>query len=130
MEQRQLTIAVIDDDDSVRVALQELLRAAGVRALGFSSGEEFLELAGGSSADCLIVDVNLPGMSGVALVRALRDTGVASPVVLISARDDARTLALVRATAAPFLRKPFGDDELLAGIARAMAGASGDQSPR
>jgi len=70
------------------------------------------------------VDVNLPGMSGVALVRALNAARRRIPTVLISARDDPTTRALVSTSApVPFLRKPFGDDELLAAIAEAVEGA-------
>jgi FixJ family two-component response regulator len=120
---RGLTIAVIDDDEGVRTTLRQLLRAVGFRAVTFGSAEEFLAEADPVDAACLIVDINLPGMNGAALVHALRDAGRQLPSVLISARDDARTLALVRSCSpSPFLRKPFSDDELLAAIERAVDG--------
>ncbi|HKG94668.1 MAG TPA: response regulator [Gemmatimonadaceae bacterium] len=106
-------IAIVDDDDSVRDALRQLLRAAEYDALTFASAEEFLASPRRAEADCLIVDVNLPGMSGVALVRALADAGDRTPAVLITARDDPATIELLRrAGPVPRLRKPFGDAEL------------------
>jgi FixJ family two-component response regulator len=115
------TIAVIDDDDSVRYALKQLLRAAGYDALAFSSAEELLESPDRERIDCLIADINLPGMSGVALVRALATTGRAIPAMLITARDDATTLQLIRrASKVPHLRKPFSDEELFAAISRLL----------
>jgi len=106
-------IAIVDDDDSVRDALRQLLRAAEYDALTFASAEELLASPRRAEADCLIVDVNLPGMSGVALVRALADAGDRTPAVLITARDDPATIELLRrAGPVPRLRKPFGDAEL------------------
>jgi FixJ family two-component response regulator len=116
-------IAVVDDDDSVRESLRQLLRAADFDALTFASAEAYLSQRPTDRVDCLIVDVNLPGMSGVGLVHALAATGNTTPVVLITARDDAATLELVRrAGRIPLLRKPFRDDELFDAIARALSG--------
>ena len=115
-------IAVIDDDDSVRHSLHQLLRAADFDALTFASAEEFLSSGDGKRADCLIVDVNLPGMSGVALVRTLMAAGSTTPVVLITARDDPATLEAIRHTGrVPHLHKPFSDEDLFAAISRALA---------
>jgi len=114
------TIAVIEDDAGVRTALRQLLRAAGFVALTFKSAEEFLEAYRGQEVDCVVADVNLPGMSGVALLKALAAAEVALPAVLITARDDPATLELIRQAApAPHLRKPFSDDELFDAIDRA-----------
>jgi len=114
-------IAIVDDDDSVRDALRQLLRAAEYDALTFASAEEFLASPRRAEADCLIVDVNLPGMSGVALVRALADAGDRTPAVLITARDDPATIELLRrAGPVPRLRKPFGDAELFDVITRLL----------
>jgi FixJ family two-component response regulator len=111
------TIAIVDDDDSIRHALRNLLRAAEFDVLAFGSAEEFLRALDGERVDCLIADINLPGMSGVALVEALTTAGRAIPTVLITARDDATTLELIRrAGHMPHLRKPFGEEELFAAI--------------
>ena len=121
MTSRTLTIAVIDDDASIRAALRQLLRMASFRGLTFSSAEEYLAFDEQLAVACLVVDVNLPGMNGVALVHALRAAGTRTPVVFISARDDRQTLALLRTIGeAPFLRKPFSDVDLLSAIAWAV----------
>jgi FixJ family two-component response regulator len=117
------TIAVVEDDDGVRIALQQLLRSAEFGALTFGSAEELLELSDGTHVDCLVADVNLPGMSGVALLRALAARGQALPAVLITGRDDPGTTELLRqAGPVPTLRKPFGDEALFDAIRAAMWG--------
>jgi FixJ family two-component response regulator len=115
------TIAVVDDDENVRSALQELLRAAKFEALAFASAEALLDSPAGARIDCLIADVNLPGMSGVALVHALEGAGRALPTVLISALDDKYPIGLKgRAGTIPRLRKPFSDDELFTAVAQVL----------
>jgi FixJ family two-component response regulator len=115
------SIAVVDDDDSVRSGLRQLLRAAEFDVLTFASAEEFLASSARETAGCLIVDINLPGMSGVGLVQELAAAGVHVPAVLITARDDAATLELIRrAGPVPHLRKPFSGGELFDAIDRAM----------
>ena len=123
MATESVTIAVVEDDDGVRTALRQLLRAADFEALTFASAEEFLASSRGASVDCLIADINLPGMSGVALLKALAVNGPVPPAVLITARDDPTTLELIR-QAAPVrhLRKPFNDDELFDAIRHARVG--------
>ena len=122
MKKTSRTIAVVDDDKSVRHALRQLLRAAEYDALTFESAEEFLASADRARVDCLIADINLLGMSGLALVQALEAEGDAIPTVLITARDDAATLGLIRrAKGVPHLRKPFSEDELFATIARLLS---------
>jgi FixJ family two-component response regulator len=115
------TVAVVDDDESVRQSLRQLLRAADFQALTFASAEEYLAKRGAEPVDCLIVDVNLPGMSGVALVQTLATMGDTTPAVLITARDDPGTLDLIgRAGSIPHLRKPFNDEQLFKAIARVL----------
>lgn len=103
-------IAVIDDDPSVREALRELLRSARYQARTFPSAEAFLAVVAAEHFACLVADVHLPGMSGVALVHELVKSGRTVPTLLITARDDARTRELVNtAGAVPHLNKPFSD---------------------
>ena len=117
MTNTPLTIAVVDDDESIRHALANLLRAAEFRVLAFASAEDFLAAVDGQAIGCLIADINLPGISGVALTETLVASGRPIPTVLITARDDAVTLALLRRTDhVPNLRKPFSDEELFAAI--------------
>ena len=122
MNKTSATIAVVDDDESVRYALQQLLRAAEYDALTFASAEEFLASPDRDRVDCLIADINLLGMSGVALVQTLQAHGDDVPAVLITARDDPATLGLIRrASGVPHLRKPFSEDELFATISRLLS---------
>lgn len=122
MTPARLCIAVIDDDDGVRAAVSDLLRAANFHARGFASAEAFLARVPPDRFDCLVVDVNLPGMTGVALLNALARLGSPQPAVLITGRHDPGTLDLLgRAASVPQLRKPFGDPELFDALRRAMS---------
>ena len=122
MAQVQATIAVVEDDPGVRTALQQLLRSAAFEALTFGSAEEFLRSGVQKRVDCLIADINLPGISGVALLKRLASNGAALPAVLITGRDDPATLQLIRqAGPVPRLRKPFSDDELFGAIRTALS---------
>ena len=124
MTPARLRIAVIDDDAGIRAAMADLLQAADFTALTFASAEEFLERGRQERFDCLVADINLPGMTGVALVQTLGAMGRLLPAVLITGRDDPATLDLIRrAGSVPHLRKPFGDDELFDAMRRAMAAA-------
>jgi FixJ family two-component response regulator len=122
MNTRRATIAVVEDDTGVRTALEQLLRSAGFNALTFESAEEFLEGDSSDSVDCLIADVNLPGISGVALVQTLVEEGAKLPVVIMTGRDDPTTGELIRqAGKVPCLRKPFSDDDLFDAIRSVLA---------
>ena len=119
VEAVEACIAVVDDDDGVREALGQLLRSAGYRASTFESAESFLRCPDVLAYHCLVADVNLPGLSGVALVQALIAAGTRLPTVLITARDDIATLALThQLSAVPHLHKPFSDNDLLDAIER------------
>ena len=122
MPNTPVTVAIVDDDDSIRHALGNLLRAAEFNVLCFASAEEFLDDLDGARIGCLIADVNLPGMSGVALLDALDAGGRAMPAILITARDDATTLSLIRrAGHVPRLRKPFSDEDLFDAIYQVLS---------
>ena len=121
------TIAVVEDDAGVRTALRQLLRAADFDALTFESAEEFLRAWRRDAVDCLVADVNLPGMNGVALLRELAAAGARLPAVLMTARDDPATIELIRRAApVPHLRKPFSDDAFFDAIARALRARDAD----
>jgi FixJ family two-component response regulator len=121
MSTTPVTIAIVDDDDGLRHALGNLLLAAEFDVLAFGSAEDFLGALDGRPIGCLIADVNLPGMSGVALTEALAAAGHAIPAVLITARDDGTTRSLIgRAGRVPHLRKPFSDDELFSAIRQVL----------
>lgn len=122
------TVMIIEDDPSVRRALQMQLSVEGFDVRGFSSAEEFL--AGNSAYlnGCLLVDIYMPGMSGIALWRHLVAAGHPMPMVLMSGRDDSNTRRLVRkATGVPCLFKPFDQSALLRAIRKAVRGQPGDR---
>ena len=114
-------VSVVDDDASLRAALKGLLRSVGLRVQVFASAEEFL--ASGRIADtaCLVLDVRMPGLSGLELQAQLIVSGHAIPIIFISAHgeEDTRRQA-IEAGALDFLQKPFSDDALLNAIARVI----------
>jgi FixJ family two-component response regulator len=113
-------VAVIDDDPSIRTALDRQLRAAGFRCELFSSAEDFLAIASELHADCIVSDINLGGISGLEL--ALHHTVVKLnlPVVLITAQRDALLDEPARVIAAALLHKPIPPGELLEAIVDAV----------
>ncbi len=119
---QRATIAIVEDDAGVRTALVQLLRSAGFKARPFGTAEEFLEAHPSEGVDCLIADVNLPGMSGVALVQTLASGGNGPPAVIMTGRDDPYTIELVKQVApVRCLRKPFSDNDLFDAIRFALA---------
>jgi FixJ family two-component response regulator len=124
MAEPRTTIAVVEDDLAVRIALQQLLRSAAFDTLTFASAEDFLSAGAMERADVLIADVNLPGISGVALVQRLVASGSSLPAILMTGRDDPATRHLIRqAGAVPRLRKPFSDHDLFGAIRTALSAA-------
>ena len=108
-------VAVVDDDISVRESLESLIRSVGLEVRVFASAEEFLNSVHPRKADCLILDVRLPGMSGIELHRHLLARSCQVPVIFITAHgsdDRARAEAASDWTVA-YLTKPFSEDELL-----------------
>jgi len=115
-------VAVVDDDISVRESLSSLIRSVGMDVRVFASAEEFLNAAHPRKADCLVLDVRLPGMSGVELHHHLLARDRKVPVIFITAHasdDRARSEARSDWTVA-YLTKPFGEDELLDAVHAAM----------
>ena len=114
-------IAIIDDDNSLRNSLDNLLRSVGFRTQGFSSAEGFLSSNHIPDTTCLILDVRMPGMNGLELQRQLGAANWPIPIIFITAHadDDARAQALA-AGAVDFLYKPFHEEELLNAIDTAL----------
>ncbi len=121
-------ISVVDDDKSVREAIYDLMDCMGLRTEVFSSAEHFLNSGSLRDTTCLIVDVRMPGMSGLELQSNLNAAGFRIPIIFISAHDDgeAESRAL-GAGAIDFLKKPFSEDALLRAI-RASLDIEGDVS--
>ena len=114
-------IAVVDDDASVRRALQRLLRAAGFAVETFATAREFLDSARWAQTACLVLDIHLPGMSGLELQEHLAVSGAPIPIVFITAHDDATVRERAsRAGAVGYLRKPFDQGTLIEAIGRAI----------
>jgi len=115
-------IHVVDDDDSLRVALLRLLSAAGFEARGYASTGEFLLHPPHDDPGCLLLDVNMPGPSGLELQAVLEHHNVALPVVFLTAYADvAASVRAMKAGAVDFLTKPVDRDVLLDAIRRALA---------
>ena len=112
-------VAIVDDDESVQRALQDLIESDGLSTLCFDSAEQFLESEAQNEAACLIADIRMPGMSGLELQAKLKAKRCRIPIIFITAHGDAemRILAM-REGAVEFLSKPF-DDAVLLGIVHA-----------
>ena len=118
---RHLEIAVIDDDESFRIALVESLSSLGYGSDGYASAEDYIRVIGSNSVNCVVSDIHMPGMSGLDLMKHLAARGMTTPVVLITARSDANLEARAAiAGAACLLRKPFEIDELIGCIEGAV----------
>jgi len=114
-------IAVIDDDESFRIALVESLHSLGYGAHGFASAEEFITWEADASCDCVITDIHMPGMSGLDLARLLISRPRRLPVVLVTARSDLSIDAHAAATGSIcLLRKPFKTDALIDCLDKAL----------
>ena len=112
------TVYVIDDDVSIRRSLNRLLASSNWTVRTFDSGEVFLAELGKLSRGCLIVDVELMGMSGLELVRQMADTHSSWPIIVISGSHDEKTESeALRLGARAYLRKPFDSQALLDAIA-------------
>jgi FixJ family two-component response regulator len=111
---RDLEIAVIDDDESFRVALVESLSSLGYRSDGYSCGEDYIRVVGDKSFNCIVTDIHMPGISGLDLMKHLSAGGSTTPFVLITARSDTNLEAKAAAAgAARLLRKPFEINDLI-----------------
>ncbi len=114
-------VCVIDDDASLLRALRRLLVAGGFTVEVFASAEAFLGSERGRSADCLVLDVHLGGLSGFELHDRLVAAGRRIPVIFITAHDDSTTRERARrAGAVEYLRKPFDDESLIGAIQKAL----------
>jgi FixJ family two-component response regulator len=114
-------VAIVDDDESVRSALQGLMKAAGLPAQAFASGEDFLGSAVLPDIACLIADIRMPGISGLELQEKLNAERYRIPIIFITAHGDAKMrLQAMRAGAVEFLAKPFDDEILLDSVRAAL----------
>jgi FixJ family two-component response regulator len=106
-------VAIVDDDDSVRAGIESLLNSVGIKTRTFASAEEYLRLEDSAAVLCLILDMRLPGMSGLELQRRLHAKGLGPPTIFVTAEDDVDVRAqMEQAGAVAVLRKPCDPDEL------------------
>jgi FixJ family two-component response regulator len=119
-------VSVVDDDESIRQAVEGLLRSVGLQVVTFASAEEFLGSHALWSTGCLVLDLSMPDMDGLQLQRSLDRHGHRMPIIIVTARDDdeAGTRAL-GAGAAGFLKKPFDGAVLLSAVQSALADTDG-----
>ena len=116
-------VAIVDDDESVRIALEELMKAVGLSAQTFASAEEFWSSGQQRQTACLIADVRMPGISGLELQSKLKAAHCRIPIIFITAHGDMNMrLQALREGAVEFLQKPFDDDVLLQHVRAALQG--------
>jgi FixJ family two-component response regulator len=114
-------VAIVDDDDLMRSALQGLLKAVGLPAQAFASAEDFLKSGQQHETACLIADIRMPGMSGLELQAKLNAEHCRIPTIFITAHGDAKMrMQALRAGAVEFMAKPFDDEVLLENVRAAL----------
>jgi len=114
MRQNSRLVAIVDDDESVQLALRDLIESDGLPAICFGSAEQFLDSEARNKAACLIADVRMPGMSGLELQAKLKAERCRIPIIFITAHGDAEMrIHAMREGAVEFLSKPFDDAVLL-----------------
>jgi FixJ family two-component response regulator len=115
------TVFVIDDDDLVRTAIQGMLKSVGLHAETFGTPQEFLRSKRLDGPSCLVLDVRLPGVSGLDFQRELADAGVRTPIIFITGHGDIpMSVKAMKSGAVEFLTKPFRDQDLLDAIHQAL----------
>jgi len=115
-------VSIVDDDDAVRTATQTFVRSLGYKAVAFASAEDFLKSPELTSANSLIADIHMPGMSGIDLQRELTDRRPELPIIFITAFPEERVREqLMAAGAIGMLSKPYDGDTLIECIEKALA---------
>jgi FixJ family two-component response regulator len=122
MNNRELpTVFIIDDDAGVRESIHDLVESVGLNCKAFAGAQEFLSYERGNGPSCLVLDVRLPGMSGLDLQQALRKDVFRIPIIFISGHADIpMTVEAMKSGAVEFLTKPFRDQDLLDAIQRSL----------
>jgi FixJ family two-component response regulator len=114
-------IAIVDDDLSVRQGLESLIRSAGLEVESFSSAQQFLARCGADSPSCVVLDLQLPGPSGLDLQKQMADSGLEIPIVFLTGHGNIpASVQAMKAGAIEFLTKPFDEEELLHAIEEAI----------
>jgi FixJ family two-component response regulator len=125
-----LTIAVVDDEAPVRKALSRLLRAVGFGVTTFASGDEFLNSLELRRPDCVVLDLHLPGLSGLEIQQRIIGRNISIPCIVITGKDEpGNNEKALAAGAAAYLRKPLDQDTLLAAISSAVPNHGAFENP-
>jgi FixJ family two-component response regulator len=115
------TVFVIDDDAAMRAAIRALLKSVGLPSESYGTAEEFLRSKRPDGPSCLVLDVSLPGISGLDFQRQLADAGIQIPIIFITGHGDIpMTVKAMKSGAVEFLTKPFQDQDLLDAIRQAL----------
>ncbi len=121
MQDERAMVFVVDDDESVRQSLESLIRSVGLRVVAFASAQEFLASPRDDVTSCLVLDLRLPGPSGLDLQKRMTELNIQIPIVFITGHGDIPTsVRAIKAGAVEFLTKPFRDQALLDAIHQAM----------
>jgi FixJ family two-component response regulator len=121
MTETDSTVFVVDDDESIREALEGLIRSVGLSVETFASAPEFLQSRGSDVPGCLVLDVRLPGLSGLDLQNELANANIDIPIIFITGHGDIpMTVRAMKAGAVEFLTKPFREQDLLDAIQQAL----------
>ena len=122
MENQSPTVYLVDDDPDILKAIDRLLQSVGLRVVTFLSPQQFLEDYDRNAPACLVLDLALPGLSGLELQRALQEEANALPIIFLTGRGDiASSVQAMKHGAADFLTKPVNDSDLIAAIHEALA---------
>jgi two-component system, LuxR family, response regulator FixJ len=122
MKELTPSVYIVDDDSGVRSSIRVLMKSVGLAALPFPSAREFLEAYHPNSPGCLVLDIRMPGMSGLELQEALNERGAVIPVIFITGHGDIpMAVEAMRQGAFDFLQKPFRDQDLIDRIQSALA---------
>lgn len=128
MPSEKAMVHVVDDDEASRQSLAFLLQTADIEVRTYASATAFLDQIAGAEADCIITDVRMPGLSGIDLLRRLKELKIDAPVVVITGHGDiALAVEAMKIGAADFLEKPFDDEVLLASVRAALQQRGADQ---
>ena len=121
MSQAEPTVFIVDDDAQVRESLKDLIRSVGLRVELFASAQEFLRAQHPDAPTCLVLDVRMPGLSGLDLQKQASEAGLEIPIIFITGHGDIpMTVRAMKAGAIEFLSKPFRDQDLLDAIQQAL----------
>jgi len=116
------TVFIVDDDEAMRESMTWLIESVGLKVQTYASADEFLQSYYPGRAGCLLLDVRMPGMSGLELQKHLKDQQVAVPVIMITGHGDVpMAVRAMKAGAIDFIEKPFNDEQLLESIRTALA---------